>query len=308
VGAQLEGFDRMVRLSNAPLIVIEGDEYLSSPIDRVPKIHHYRPHVTVLTGIAWDHINVFPTYEQYKEQFAIYLKTIVNGGTVIYCAEDSEVVDIVQQCESPIQKIRYTSFERGEGDSIVVSGNSYPISVIGRHNLQNMEAAYHVCRTIGVEEGDFLQAIEDFSGAAKRLQLLSKNDRRRIYLDFAHAPSKVKATTRAIKEWYGVQPLLTVLELHTFSSLNKEFIPQYRETLNNADTAVVFYNKHTLEMKRMPPLDDVFIREAFDHDNIHVITDEQELSFFLKQDRFVDNNILLMTSGNFTGMDMSKIY
>lgn len=307
LGAKLEGFDRMVRITDAPAIVIEGDEYLSSPIDRRPKIHHYRPHVAVITGIAWDHINVFPTFEDYVVQFKIFIDTIEQGGTLIYNQDDVEVSTLIKSARKDIRLIPYTSIQRGEGSDVVYNGAHYPVSIIGKHNLYNMNAARAVCNTFGISDADFFDAINDFKGASKRLQILSKNDKRTVFLDFAHAPSKVAATCTAVREWFGQQKLLAVLELHTFSSLNKEFIPEYKDSLNGADKAVVFYNAHTLEMKRMPSLDPDFLVHSFGHENFKVMTNEQLLFEYINQPEFRDYNILLMTSGNFNQMDLSLI-
>ncbi|MBK9735695.1 MAG: peptidoglycan synthetase [Saprospiraceae bacterium] len=304
VGAQIEGFDRMVKLTSAPLIIIEGDEYLSSPIDRVPKIHHYKPHISVITGIAWDHINVFPTFENYKKQFAIYLDTMEKYGKLIYNKNDKELTDIVRLSDADLELYPYGALQKSGTSSIIHKDINYPISIIGNHNLQNLNAARLVCASLKIDLTDFFDAIKDFGGASKRLQKLSENDKRVVFLDFAHAPSKVMATTTSVKEWFGSQKLLAVLELHTFSSLNKDFIPQYRDSLLGADTAVVFYNEHTLKMKNMPPLDERFLQQAFNHPNLKIFTDEALLNNYLAMDDFADFNVLLMTSGNFNKMAM----
>ncbi|HMR89542.1 MAG TPA: Mur ligase family protein, partial [Saprospiraceae bacterium] len=239
VGAQLEGFDRMVKLTDAPLIIIEGDEYLSSPLDRVPKIHHYKPHISVTTGIAWDHINVFPTFEVYKEQFSIYFDMIESGGTLIYYSDDEVLNEIVSKAKGDVIKLPYTGLVKNDEMSIVFENEIYPVSIIGNHNLQNLNAARLVCLTLGINTRRFFKAIADFSGANKRLQKLNDSKDRLVFLDFAHAPSKVKATTTSVKEWYGNKKLLAVLELHTFSSLNKAFLPQYINSLAAADQAIV---------------------------------------------------------------------
>jgi UDP-N-acetylmuramate: L-alanyl-gamma-D-glutamyl-meso-diaminopimelate ligase len=301
VGAQLEGFDRMVKLTDAPLIIIEGDEYLSSAIDRVPKIHHYRPHVAVITGIAWDHINVFPTYEMYKDQFRIFGDTIIDQGALIYFEQDADLVSVINQITN-VQKIPYAALSLTNDKNIIFNENEYAISVIGNHNLQNMNAARLVCQQLDIDENSFFTAIADFKGANKRLQKISEKDGRVIYLDFAHAPSKVKATTDSFKAWFGDKNLLAVLELHTFSSLNKDFIVQYRNTLNLADHAVVFYNEHTLKMKNMPPLDESFLKESFNHPHLKVFTSEVLLYEYLLAN--AQSNILLMTSGNFNKMKL----
>jgi UDP-N-acetylmuramate: L-alanyl-gamma-D-glutamyl-meso-diaminopimelate ligase len=304
VGAQLEGFDRMVKLTDAPIIIIEGDEYLSSPLDRVPKIHHYKPHISVTTGIAWDHINVFPTFDIYKEQFAIYFDMIEDGGTLIYYKDDEVLAELVEKSKNNVTKLPYTGLKKNDDMSIVFENEIYPVSIIGNHNLQNLNAARLVCLTLGINKRRFFKAIADFSGASKRLQKLSDSKGRLVFLDFAHAPSKVKATTTSVKEWYGNKKMLAVLELHTFSSLNKAFIPQYLDSLASADRAIVFYNQHTLEMKQMPDLDPNYIKESFGAMDLEILTDKNVLYDRLSGDEFVDYNILLMTSGNFDKMSL----
>ena len=250
VGAQLDGFERMVQLTDAPLIVIEGDEYLSSPIDRVPKILHYKPHIAVITGIAWDHINVFTTFEMYQEQFLKFVDTIETYGLFIYYESDVHLKSIVAQ-RPYVNHIPYETLERN-GDQVVFENQSFPVSVIGDHNFQNMNAARLVCQQLGINYEMFFGAIRDFKGARKRLQKIAESENRVVYLDFAHAPSKVKATTDSFKHWFGEKKLLAVLELHTFSSLNPSFIPEYYGSLNASDKSVVFFNGHTLKMKKMP--------------------------------------------------------
>jgi len=307
VGAKLDGFDRMVSLTDAPIIVIEGDEYLSSPIDRIPKILHYHPHIAVITGIAWDHVNVFPTFDIYKEQFAKFIATIEDQpsgeqGRLVYYGQDSHLADIVSDSTFSDKAISYNGLVRHGVAQVEYEGLYYPISVIGQHNLLNMEAALQVCQSIGIAAMDFFDAIANFTGAAKRLQLLSEDKDRKVFLDFAHAPSKVTATTTALKDWYGDHKLLAVLELHTFSSLQDSFLPQYAQSLNGADQAVVFYNEHTLKAKNMPSLDNEQVVRYFDHPRLRIFTDSAELHDFISRDIFSEHHILLMTSGTFAGM------
>jgi UDP-N-acetylmuramate: L-alanyl-gamma-D-glutamyl-meso-diaminopimelate ligase len=302
VGAQLEGFDRMVKLSDAPLIIIEGDEYLSSPIDRIPKIHHYKPDIAVITGIAWDHINVFPTFDIYKDQFATFCNHIIQqSGKLFYYVNDLVLNKMIStfndlKCES------YDALEIDSQKSVIYDNQSYRINTIGHHNLQNMHAALNVCLELGITANVFFGAIEDFKGASKRLQKITEKNGQMFYLDFAHAPSKVKATTTSFKEWFSDKPLLAVLELHTFSSLNKEFIVQYKDALQAADQAIVFYNEHTLRMKNMPDLNQGFLQGAFGHDHLSVYTNENDLHTYLTTIK--DHHILLMTSGNFNKMSL----
>lgn len=303
VGAQLEGFDRMVQLTDAPLIVIEGDEYLSSAVDRVPKIMFYKPHIVVITGIAWDHVNVFPTYENYKQQFVNFIQTIDKDGILIYAQDDAELSTIVTPTKN-IKTIAYPSLMVDMDKNVIFRHKHFPISIIGRHNLQNMNAARLVCNALDIDDDTFFASIADFTGASKRLQKLSSKKKRQVYLDFAHAPSKVKATTEAFKAWFDDKKLLAVLELHTFSSLNEKFLPQYQETLDAADDAVVFYNAHTLKIKNMPDLSESLVQQCFSHPKLRVFTDEQLLWAYLNEPQFDDHNLLLMSSGNFNKMQL----
>lgn len=301
VGAQLEGFDRMVQLTDAPLIIIEGDEYLSSPTDRRPKILHYKPQITAITGIAWDHINVFPTFGIYIDQFRQYCDTIASDGTLIYYDDDVNLKKIATNAAVK-NKIPYLALPINENREVVWNTQNHPIQTIGNHNLQNMNAARLVCNQLGIGDDVFFISIADFKGASKRLQKISDIAGRQVYLDFAHAPSKVQATTKSFKDWFADKPLIAVLELHTFSSLNAEFIQQYKNTLNSAEQAIIYYNQHTLQMKNMPPLDAGFVKSSFNHPDLQVFTDEQLLHHYLKTKK--ESNLLLMTSGNFNKMPL----
>jgi UDP-N-acetylmuramate: L-alanyl-gamma-D-glutamyl-meso-diaminopimelate ligase len=308
VGAQIHGFKNMVKISDAPLIVLEGDEYLSSPIDLRPKIHHYHPHITVLTGIAWDHINVFPVYEDYKKVFVTYLNKLEKNALAIYNHEDEEVRSVIQMIKAEVKLIPYSTLKRVDyTDFIEYDGEKYKVSVIGNHNLSNLNAAMLVCKQLGISEKQFLSHISDFTGAAKRLQLISENENRKIFLDFAHAPSKVKATTKANKQWFGSKKLLAVFELHTFSSLDVNFLPQYKNTLDDADEVIVFYSEHTLKMKNKPVLDKEFVKSSFHFPGMLVLTDKETLLEELNKTKYQNFNILLMTSGTFDQMDLKKI-
>lgn len=305
VGAQLAGFDRMVRLSNAPLIILEGDEYLSSPIDRRPKIMHYRPDIAVITGIAWDHINVFPTYDIYIDQFRQFIVDMTADSSLIYFGEDPSLVAILAESHHKCATESYGEVAQNAG-RVVVAGETYQVNVIGRHNMQNLEAARKVCNHLGVSDRQFFEQIADFTGAAKRLQYRGDRGEYKVYQDFAHAPSKVTATCSAVKAWYGDQKLYAFLELHTFSSLNKDFIPQYRHALQMADAAFVVFDSHTLEMKNMPAIDVTFLREQFDHPNLTIITKNTEVAAAI--DLLPrDGNLLMMSSGTFGGLDWAAI-
>ncbi len=327
VGAMLEGFDTMVRLSDAPVMVIEGDEYLASPIDRVPKIHHYKPDVAIITGIAWDHINVFPTYQNYVEQFEIFIKTIntvdagnpdkSGEGVLFYYGHDKDLVEISKKATCRTQayvspdmtmfRRKLMPYQIKDIDGKEVYFGHTKLSVFGEHNLANLNAAYLACRELGVTTEDFFKAISNFKGAAKRLQTLHKTKTSIAFLDFAHAPSKVNATVKAVSAEYPNRKLLACLELHTFSSLNKAFLPQYAETMNAADEAIVFFNEHTLAMKKMPPLSIEEVKAYFQHKNLQVFTDNQVFKAYLEEKKFDNLNLLLMTSGTFGGLDLKKI-
>lgn len=310
VGALLEGFNLMVKLSDAPIMVIEGDEYLSSPIDLVPKIHHYHPDLAIITGIAWDHMNVFPTYENYVEQFKIFIDTIdKKSGRLFYFQEDKDLSQISAQasCKTTPYKAFNQMVKNGKTYLITDKNEEIPLSVFGEHNLANMKAAYHVCQELGVTDDMFFEAIQSFKGAAKRLQTLCETDTSIAYLDFAHAPSKVKATLQAVKSQYPNRQLVACLELHTYSSLNKAFLPQYEGTLNGADVAAVFFNEHTLAMKKMPLLSIEEVKTFFNNSQLHVFTDNSAFTSFLKELNFNNQNLLLMTSGTFMGLDLKNL-
>jgi UDP-N-acetylmuramate: L-alanyl-gamma-D-glutamyl-meso-diaminopimelate ligase len=310
VGAMLEGFETMVRLSDAPIIVIEGDEYLSSPIDLQPKIAHYKPHIAIITGIAWDHINVFPTLDSYTDAFRNFIQTIDNQGHLYYYGDDKALVDLVKSMPVPAHTAPYKAF-----DSIIKKGKTYiknhsdlvPLEVFGGHNLSNLNAAYHVCKALEISDADFFTAIQDFKGAAKRLQTLATTSSSHAFLDFAHAPSKVAATVAAMKAQYKRRKLLACLELHTFSSLNKAFLPMYAEAMNPADEAIVFFNEHTFKMKKMPPLSAEEVKAFFKHPNLQVFTDNQAFVAYLEKQSFKSRNLLLMTSGTFNGLNLKDL-
>jgi UDP-N-acetylmuramate: L-alanyl-gamma-D-glutamyl-meso-diaminopimelate ligase len=308
VGAQLDGFETMVQLSEAPIMVIEGDEYLSSPIDRRPKFLHYRPHVAIITGVAWDHINVFPTYEEYCQQFALLLENMEPAAKLFYFEQDGDLVNIIQQSQSAITTIPYKAFEARiqDGKTLVQKPQNQEITlpIFGNHNLANLSAARHACLELGVTDVQFWEAAQSFTGAAKRLQSLVSSKEFSAWLDFAHAPSKAKATVQAVQQLNPDRRLLACLELHTFSSLNKDFLPLYAGTLDPADVACVYFSPHTLEMKKMPAIDPEEIKTAFQLPRLRVFTQRVELEDFLKSQKLAGTNLLLMSSGNFGGMDI----
>lgn len=308
VGAPLEGFDLMIRLSDAPLMIIEGDEYLSAPMDPIPKIMHYHPQQTIITGIAWDHINVFPTRESYIQVFKDYIQNLPPASTVHYFEGDQDLKQIVQTLNRmDLKAIPYAAYPHVIKDEIAFlsfGDKTFPIIIFGKHNLENIQAAVQVCLTFNLKEEDILMALMSFKGAARRLQPLFISEPTKIYLDFAHAPSKVAATVSAIKAQYPAMRLITILELHTYSSLNKTFLPQYAHALDAADEAVVFYNKHTLEIKRMPDLDSSFIIEQFVKPDLKVFTQNEQLEAFLTKINKLNTVVLFMSSGTFNGVDI----
>ncbi len=310
VGAQLKGFDRMVRLSDAGLIILEGDEYLSSPIDRRPKMMHYDPDIAIITGIAWDHINVFPTFADYVGQFEAFVLSMRPETTLYYYERDEHLRKMVSSGKVKCRCVPYGEEMVDSHFQIVYNDIHYPVNLIGRHNMQNIRAARHVAMDLGISPERFFESLINFEGAAKRLQTLWTGDieKGNVFLDFAHAPSKVRATVSAVKDWYDQAKLIAILELHTYSSLNKDFIPQYKGTLDKADEAVVFFSEHTLKMKNRPPLDKDFVREAFDHPNIKVMTDKKELEDYFFALDLDSANVLLMSSGIFEGAEKQRIW
>ena len=322
VGAQLKGFEVMVRLSHtAKVMVIEGDEYLTSPIDRRPKFHLYKPNVAIITGIEWDHINVFPTFDIYREQFSKFIDLIEPDGTLIYCDEDKEVHRVaVENQRIDIQKLPYVCPEHRVENGITYIGNT-ALQVFGHHNLLNLTAARLACRQVGVTDEQFDEAIASFEGASKRLELVKKSDSSRdrmgatghfdcaVYKDFAHAPSKLRATIHAMREQYPDRRLVACMELHTFSSLTQEFLQQYKDAMDEADVRYVYYSKHALQLKKLPDLHPEEVREAFGGD-VEVFTDSKKMvdnviSLFRNNDK--PANLLMMSSGNFDGIDFNQL-
>ena len=308
VGAKLEGFSQSVNITNAPVIICEGDEYPASALERKPKFHFLFPHVAILTGIAWDHINVFPTFPFYLEQFVIFINKIEIGGVLIYNASDPVLKELVEaNLRSDIRYQPYGVPEHTIRDGktkVTIEGITGQLKVFGNHNLMNLNAAFLACRELGVSVTDFIQAIASFTGAAKRLELLASNQSTNVYRDFAHAPSKVKATIEAVKQQYPDRQLIAVLELHTYSSLNEEFMKQYNGALDKADQAIVFYSKHALELKRMPDLPAEKVIEGFQKEGLLVMNSKEVLYEWLQKQTYNQTNLVLMSSGNYDGLDM----
>ena len=307
VGAQLKGFDVMVRLSHtAKVMVIEGDEYLTSPIDRRPKFHLYKPNVAIITGIEWDHINVFPTFDIYREQFSKFIDLIEPKGTLIYCDEDAEVHRVaVENRRTDIQKLPYVCPEHRVVDGVTEIGRT-KLRIFGHHNLLNLTAARLACRQVGVTDEQFDEAIATFEGASKRLELVKKNDTCAVYKDFAHAPSKLRATIHAMREQYPDRRLVACMELHTFSSLTQEFLQQYAHSMDEADVRYVYFSQHALQLKKLPPLDPEEVRKAFGG-NVEVFTDSAAMVAKVKAMEWQRANLLMMSSGNFDGIDFNQL-
>ena len=311
VGAQLEGFEVMVKLTDsAEIAVLEGDEYLSSPIDRRPKFHLYNPNVALLTGIAWDHINVFPTFENYCEQFEIFINKIEEGGSLVYFSGDKEIEKLVSNSKRNIDFIPYSTPEYtiDNGVTTLISNEgSYPLEIFGEHNLQNLNGARLVCEQIGISSKEFYSAIQTFTGASKRLETITKNDKTHILKDFAHSPSKLQATTKAVKNQYPDRELIACIELHTFSSLNQEFLSEYKNTMLDADKAFVYFSPKAIEHKKLAMLSENDVKNAFFSENVTVFTNSDELMKTVKSINFENKNLLLMSSGNFDGVDFEEL-
>lgn len=313
VGAQLEGFDRMVDLQpEHEWAVIEGDEYLSSPIDRRPKFLWYAPHVTVITGIAWDHVNVFPTEENYIDQFRQYLQTVEPGGTVVHCAEDALLDALVREVKPLRTDIQWVAYETPQhsplpqGSQVEFDGDSPAMSValLGAHNMQNLAAARACCHAMGMANVEFDQHIANFTGAARRLEIAHEDMAQgfTVFRDFAHAPSKLRATQASVVGQYPDREVTAVFELHTFSSLNKAFVPQYKDAMNAVNHAIVYFDPAVVEHKRLPELDAAFVKEAFGRASLEVITDATELSERLQSVPQHNHVLLMMSSGRFGGV------
>ncbi|GIZ14721.1 UDP-N-acetylmuramate--L-alanine ligase [Capnocytophaga catalasegens] len=311
VGAQLEGFDTMVRLTDdAEFIVLEGDEYLSSPIDLRPKIHWYLPNIALISGIAWDHINVFPSQENYQKQFEIFIKQITQGGILIYNEEDTILKTLVKQTENAIRKIPYSTPEY-----IVVDGQTYlltpdgqmPLTIFGQHNMNNLAGAKWVCQNMGIDQEDFYEAIATFKGASKRLEKLKDTPQLIVFKDFAHAPSKVFATLSAVREQFPKRNLIACLELYTYSSLNRNFLQQYKHSLDKANQAVILYNREALSLKGNSDISEDDIRTAFERTDLQIFTNTTDFQKFIYSYPYQNDVLLLMSSGNYGDIDFSLI-
>ena len=304
VGAQLEGFDTMVKLTHqAPIIILEGDEYLSSPIDRRPKFHLNHPHIAVLSGIAWDHINVFPNFGMYVDQFRIF-KNMVKD-TLIYCSEDEEINKLAKE-ESKCKLVPYSTPEHKIKEG-VSSVEGTELLIFGNHNLQNLNAAKLVCNELEISDTDFYKEISTFKGASNRLELVRKTNTSAVYKDFAHSPSKLKATSSAMKKQFQERKLVACMELHTFSSLNEEFLKQYTGCMNEPDTAIVYFSQEAIAHKKLEPISKEQVHTAFGRENLLVFTNSIELEEYLKSLNWNNKNLLMMSSGTFDGIEFGEL-
>ena len=311
VGAQLEGFDTMVHLTHEnDFIVLEGDEYLSSPIDRRPKFHLYKPNIALLSGIAWDHINVFPTFENYVEQFEIFVNQITKGGILVYNEEDETVKKVAEETTNIIRRLPYKtpSYSVEDGTTLLDTPEGpMPIEVFGAHNLNNLAGAKWICQNMGVDEADFYEAIASFKGASKRLEKIAESKGKVAYKDFAHSPSKVSATTKAVKAQYPNRKLVACLELHTYSSLNAEFLKEYEGALDAADVAVVFYSPDAVKIKQLEEVSYDQIAQSFQRDDLIIYTNPAEFKDFLFNYDLNNSALLLMSSGNYGGLNFDEV-
>jgi UDP-N-acetylmuramate: L-alanyl-gamma-D-glutamyl-meso-diaminopimelate ligase len=311
VGAQLEGFETMVHLTKEnEFMVLEGDEYLSSPIDRRPKFHLYKPNIALLSGIAWDHINVFPTFEGYVNQFRIFTDSLIDGGIMVYNEEDAILKEVVESSTNSIKKYEYSTpvYQIEDGVTYIDTPDGLmPLEIFGDHNLQNLAGAKWVCQHMGIDEEDFYEAIASFRGARKRLEKIAESSETVIYKDFAHSPSKVKATTEAVKKQYAQRDVIACLELHTYSSLNAEFLVEYNGALDKADKAVVFYSPHAVKIKQLDSVSEEQISNAFQRDDLIIFTNPTEFKEFLFSQNLHQSAVVLMSSGNYGGLDFEEV-
>ncbi|HQV52495.1 MAG: peptidoglycan synthetase [Flavobacteriales bacterium] len=310
VGAQLDGFDCMVKLSETSKVaVIEGDEYLASALEPVPKFHLYKPDIALISGIAWDHINVFKTFASYVEQFMLFIDAIEPGGKLVYCQEDSEVRNLCEAKDVNVDRVPYgiPPHRIDEGRTVLItSKGDLPLEVFGKHNLQNLEGARHVCHLLGIGDKQFYEAIGSFHGAAKRLEKLAETPSRVVYKDFAHSPSKLKATVQAVREQFPDRQLVACMELHTYSSLSENFLDQYAGCMDDADRAIVFYDPHAVQLKRLPSIPPERIQRAFARE-VEVLNDPIAVMGAVRKDAREKSVLLMMSSGNFGGLDLQAM-
>ncbi|WP_111669577.1 UDP-N-acetylmuramate--L-alanine ligase [Algoriphagus litoralis] len=310
VGAQIEGFDLMVKLSDAPVIVIEGDEYLTSPIDRTPKFFHYKHDIALVSGIAWDHFNVFPDFEVYKEQFLKLMELTPKSGELIYCEVDPLVKECAEKAHTLGKKQPYQAHpaEIKEGKTFLQTDlGLLEIGIFGDHNLQNLQGAMEICRALGISTSAFYRSIPTFKGAAKRQEVLASGPSSILFRDFAHAPSKLKATVNAVKNQYPERKLISVQELHTYSSLNKDFLPNYAHSMEETDVAIIYLNPHAVALKKLELMDEATLREGFKRPDLMLFTESQVLKDYLLGLNYSNTNLLLMSSGNYDNLDLEPL-
>ena len=311
VGAQLEGFDTMVQLTDAPIIIIEGDEYFASPIHRKPKFLYYRHHIGLISGIAWDHINVYPDFDEYVKQFELFAEATPKAGSLVFDNNDDLVTVIGRKEREDVSRLEYAvhphKIADGQTFLLTASGGEVAVRVFGEHNMRNLNGAKTVLERLGVEDAEFYRAITSFKGAARRMEMVGQNDQTIFFRDFAHAPSKLEATTHAAKAQFPHRKLVACMELHTFSSLNKDFLHEYKDTFRDADVAVAYFNPHTIAHKRLDPITETDVKEAFNRPDLQVFTDNESLVSFLVSQSWPNSNLLMMSSGNYNGLDMNEL-
>jgi UDP-N-acetylmuramate: L-alanyl-gamma-D-glutamyl-meso-diaminopimelate ligase len=311
VGAPVDGFELTVSLTNnAPFIVIEGDEYPDSAINKLPKFFIYKADIALVSGIAWDHVNIFPTFQGYIQQFKLFIDRVPASGKIIFNNEDKELKKVISSTTSKAAKIAYYTpdslIENGE-TFLVYKSQKILLWVFGKHNLQNIMGAKAVCNELGLNDNEFFSAISSFKGAAKRMELIGKNETTAVYKDFAHSPSKLKATIAAVKEQFPLRKLVACIELHTYSSLNKDFLQQYAGTMRQADVKIVYYNKHAFQIKKLPFIPEDEVVKGFADDSVKIFTDKEKLRAFLISMKYTDTNLLMMSSGNFDNLNLNEL-
>ena len=311
VGSKLEGFELMVKLTaDAPVIILEGDEYPDSALNKTPKFLLYKPDIAFISGLAWDHINIFPTYENYCEQFVKFVELVPADGKIIFNEEDGEVKKVIENVKSPAEKIAYHSpaYEIENGITYVkTQAGKIPMKVFGKHNLSNIEGAKAICAQLGVAENDFYKFISEFKGAANRLEFIGGNNSVSIYKDFAHSPSKLRATVNAVREQFATRKIIACMELHTFSSLTKDFLKEYNHCMTDADVKIVFFDPHTIELKRLEKITNNDVKKQFGEEDLMVMNNKSEIENFLLSCNYHNSVLLMMSSGKFGGFNLSSI-
>lgn len=306
VGASLAGFERGVALTDAPIIILEGDEYLSSPIEMRSKFHFYKADIAMITGIAWDHINVFPTLDLYHNTFKEFIEDLAKDSSLSYFEDDKVLAELVEGAKCKVQKYNTPKYTIEDGVTILeFEGQQFPLSIFGEHNLQNLEGAKNVCFDLGISNKDFYQSISTFSGAARRLERIETKKDIVAFKDFAHSPSKLKATVKAVSEQFKNKKLIACMELHTFSSTNPEFLVEFEGSMDPADTAIIYMSEKAFEIKGKSFISDEVIHNNFKNKNIKIFRKPAELKAFIDSQNLQESVLLLMSSGSFDGLDFS---